>query len=229
MLQAVSYLRVSGKGQIEGDGFPRQRESIERFAKATGIEIVGEFRDEGVSGTTEFADREGFRDLLARIAGNCVRTVIVERADRLARDLIVGELLLAELRKLGVKVITADCGAELTVADDDPTRKLIRQILGAVSEFDRAIVVAKLAGARRRARKAVGRCEGRKPFGEREGERETLQRIRDLARKPKGRARSSFAVIAATLNAEKRATRTGKPWAAGTVRGILQRAKVSGA
>ncbi len=225
MLKAVTYLRVSGRGQIEGDGFTRQRDTIERFAKASGIELVGEFRDEGVSGTTEFADRDGFRELLARIAGNCVRTVIVERADRLARDLIVGELLLAELRKLGVKVITADCGAELTVADDDPTRKLIRQILGAVAEFDRAITVAKLAGARRRARQSKGRCEGRKPFGEREGEADTLRRIRELARKPKSQERRSLAKIAAILNDEKRPTRTGKPWAAGTVRGILERTR----
>jgi hypothetical protein len=31
--KAVSYLRVSGKAQIEGDGFPRQRETIARYAK----------------------------------------------------------------------------------------------------------------------------------------------------------------------------------------------------
>lgn len=223
MTKAVSYLRVSGKGQVEGDGFARQRETIDRFARANGIELVAEFRDEGVSGTTEVADREGFSDLLARIAGNCVRTVIVERADRLARDLIVGELLLGQLRKLGVQVIDASCGAELTVADDDPSRKLIRQILGAVSEFDRCCVVAKLAGARRRIRQSEGRCEGRKPFGTREGEADTLRRIRDLARKPKGQDRLSLANIAAKLNAEGRPTRSGKPWAAGTVRGILER------
>jgi hypothetical protein len=32
--------------------------------------------------------------------------------------------------------------------DDGPTSKLIRQILGAVSEFDKAMTVAKLKGAR---------------------------------------------------------------------------------
>ena len=45
---AVSYLRVSGKGQIEGDGFPRQRAAIEAYAKANNIDIVAECRDEGL-------------------------------------------------------------------------------------------------------------------------------------------------------------------------------------
>jgi len=37
--------------------------------------------------------------------------------------------------------------------------KLIRQILGAVSEFDKAMTVAKLKGARDRARRQRGKCE----------------------------------------------------------------------
>ena len=41
--------------------------------------------------------------------------------------------------------------------DDTPTSKLIRQILGAVSEFDKAMVVAKLKGARERKRVTTGR------------------------------------------------------------------------
>jgi hypothetical protein len=64
---AVSYLRVSGKGQIEGDGFDRQREAVNRFAEAGGFEIVQEYRDEGVSGTRELSDRPGLAALLDRI------------------------------------------------------------------------------------------------------------------------------------------------------------------
>ena len=99
-VKAVSYLRVSGKGQVDGDGFPRQRETIARYAKAAGFELVGEFRDEGVSGTKDLDAREGLSDLLARIRSNGVRLVLVERADRLARDLIVGELILNQFREL---------------------------------------------------------------------------------------------------------------------------------
>jgi DNA invertase Pin-like site-specific DNA recombinase len=221
--EAVSYLRVSGKAQIDGDGFPRQREAIARFAKAAGLELLGEYRDEGVSGTRELDDREGLSELLTRIRSNGVRIVIVERADRLARDLLVGEVILNQFRELGVRVIAADGGTELTAGDDDPTRVLIRQVLGAVAQFEKAVIVSKLKAARVRKRRAEGRCEGRKPYGAMPGESEVGAYILKLRRKPKGGERLSFAAIAERLNREGKATRTGKPWAPETIRGIIVR------
>jgi DNA invertase Pin-like site-specific DNA recombinase len=197
--KAVSYLRVSGKGQIDGDGFPRQREVIARYAKAHGIEVVDEFRDSGVSGTKDLD------------------------ADRLARDLRVSEILLSEFRKIGVQVIAAESGTDLTVGDDDPTRVLIRQVLGAVAQFEKSVIVSKLRAARIRKRRVAGKCEGRKAFGDRPGEAEVLAYIRKLHRKPRGGERLSYAAIAERLNAEGVTTRTGKKWAPGTVYGILNR------
>lgn len=49
---------------------------------------------------------------------------------------------------------------------DTPTAVLIRQILGAVAQFEKTSLVAKLAGARMRKRALTGRCEGRKPAPE---------------------------------------------------------------
>ena len=82
------------------------------------------------------------------------------------RDLMVQEVGFAMLRDLGVTLIAADSPSSFL--DDGPTSKLIRQILGAVSEFDKAMIVAKLKGARDRARRAHGKCEGRKAYAERE-------------------------------------------------------------
>ena len=45
--------------------------------------------------------------------------VLVERADRLARDLLVSEVLLAQFRDLGVRVVAADSRTDLTAADED--------------------------------------------------------------------------------------------------------------
>ncbi len=219
---AISYLRVSGRGQVEGDGFPRQRESIRRFVASSGFHLIEEYRDEGVSGTRELADRPGLAALLDRVESNGIKIVIVERADRLARDLMINEVIIHQLSRAGARVLTAD-GADLTTAKDDPTRTLIRQVLGAVAQFEKSVVVLKLRAARDRKRRRDGRCEGRKPFGARAGETATLEYIRALRRKPKGRPRLSVAAIAARLNLEGRQTRTGMPWAPGTVHAILKR------
>jgi DNA invertase Pin-like site-specific DNA recombinase len=204
-------------------GFPRQREAIRRYAKAGGIEVIGEYRDEGISGTKDLEHRDGLSDLMARIRSNGIRLVLAERADRLARDLMVSEILLAEFRKLGVQVVAADSGTDLTVSDDDPTRKLIRQVLGAVAEFDKSVLVAKLKAARIRKRRATGRCEGRKPYGTRPGEADVLALMRKLRRKPRNGQRLSFDAIASRLNAEAVPTRTARAWVGGTVCGILRR------
>jgi DNA invertase Pin-like site-specific DNA recombinase len=223
MTKAVSYLRVSGLGQVEGDGITRQREAVAKFAARMGYNLVAEYRDEGVSGTNELEDRPGLGELVDRIESNGVRVVLVESATRLARDLLVGEVILARFRKAGVKVVECDGGSDLTVGDENPTQKLIRQILGAVAEFDRAMTVARMRGARVRIRRSTGKCEGRKAFGERDDEAAVIERIRQLRRKPVKGTRLSFAGIAAKLNAEGVPTRTGSPWRPSTVAGILAR------
>ena len=222
---AVGYLRVSGKGQADGDGLRRQRDAIRRFAAANGFTVIEEFVDAGVSGTKDLAARPGLAALLDRVESNGVKVVLVERADRLARDLMVNEVIVDQLSRAGARVLASD-GADLTTADDDPTRTLIRQVLAAVAQFDKSVIVLKLRAARDRKRRRDGRCEGRKPFGARPAEAQALERIRALRRKPKGRPRLSIAGIAARLNDEMVPTRTGKPWAPGTVYGILRRISV---
>jgi DNA invertase Pin-like site-specific DNA recombinase len=211
-LVAVSYLRVSGRGQLRGDGFPRQRDAVNRFAKARGYRLVAEFREEAVPGATELENRPALAALLDRVEHNHVRVVLVENASRLARDLMVQEVVLGQFRKIGVSVIAADGGTDLTVADGDPTRKLIRQVLGAVAEFEKATAVLKLRAARERIRHRTGHCEGPKPYGSYPGETMLLTRMQQLRRKPVKGKHLSYAGIAEKLNAEGFANRAGRPW-----------------
>jgi DNA invertase Pin-like site-specific DNA recombinase len=118
------------------------------------------YYDAAVSGADPVESRPGFAAMLARIAGNGVRTIMVETANRFARDLMVQEVGFTMLRDLGVTLIAA--AGPVSFLDDGPTSKLIRQILGAVAEFDKAMTVAKLKGARDRKRRTAGKCEGRK-------------------------------------------------------------------
>ncbi len=93
-IKAFSYLRVSGKGQISGDGFPRQREAVTEYANKHAIALIREYRDEGVSGTKDAFDRDGLTELILAIKTEAITLVLVERSDRLARDLLIGEILL---------------------------------------------------------------------------------------------------------------------------------------
>ena len=78
MKTAFAYLRVSGKGQLEGDGFTRQREAIELYSKANDIEIVKTFEEEGVSGKTDLENRPALTDLrlTAQVRGEMERIVV---------------------------------------------------------------------------------------------------------------------------------------------------------
>jgi len=223
---AVAYMRCSGLGQVDGDTWDRQQAAISKFARGAGLAVADAdwFRDEGVSGTKDLENRPGLAALLDRVESNGVRVVLIENASRLARDLMVQEVVLAQLAAAGCRVIAADSGTNLIDdTDDDPTRRLIRQVLGAVAEFDRRVTVLKLRAARERIRRRTGRCEGRKPYGSRPGEAAIIDRIRELHRKPHGEPRRSLQSIADILNAENVPTRTGTPWSKQTLHGIIGR------
>lgn len=220
--KAFGYLRTSGKGQIGNDGFPRQREAIASYAKAHKIQIVQEFSDEAVSGTTDAMDRAGLTDLFVAIKANGVRLVIVENATRLARDLMISEIILGEFRKIGVRVLSADGGIDLTLGNDDPSGKLIRQILGAVAEWEKCALVQKLRASRLRIRRAGGVCEGKKPFGQTPDEKQVVESI--LEHRKSGK---SYAAIAEILNAAGVSSRQGQKWHPTTIQRILQRVKAN--
>jgi DNA invertase Pin-like site-specific DNA recombinase len=213
MVKAFAYLRVSGKGQVEGDGFTRQVKAIREYAAAHGIKVVRVFREEGVSGAVENMDRPAWRELMAMLHANGVRTILIEKLDRLARDLMVQEAAIADLHKHGFTLISA---TEPDLMANDPTRILMRQLLGAVAQYDKSQIVLKLRGARMRKRAREGRCEGRKPFGYYEGEHAVLARLKALRAEGLG-----FDRIAARMNAEGQPTRTGKPWHGVVVNRIL--------
>src|SRR6516164_5725480 len=99
---------------------------------------------------------------------------------------------------------------------NEPTRILVRQMMGAVAQYEKSQIVLKLRGARMRKRAKEGRCEGRKPYGYYEGEAAALERLKALRAEGLG-----FDRIAARMNEEGISTRTGKPWHGVVVNRIL--------
>lgn len=204
-IKAYAYIRVSGQGQVSGDGLERQERAIKRYAEANGFEVVKFFRDEGVSGTVE--DRPALASLLVDLEenGHGVKAVIIEKLDRLARDLMVQEAIIRDLQKRGFQLVSVAEGADL--CSDDPTRRLIRQIFGALAEYDKSMLVMKLRVARERKKAREGRCEGRKPYGATPDEQAILRRMRAFRRHG-----CTYQQIADRLNREGIPTKDGGQW-----------------
>jgi DNA invertase Pin-like site-specific DNA recombinase len=213
MVKAFGYLRVSGKGQVDGDGFPRQLKAIREYAATHDITIIRVFREEGVTGSRESMDRPVFAEMMTALHSNGVRTIVIERLDRLARDLMVQESAIGDMQKHGFTLVSV---AEPDLMASDPTRILMRQLMGAVAQYDKSQIVLKLRGARMRKRAKEGRCEGRKPYGFYDGEEAAIERMRALRATGLG-----FDRIAAQLNTEGLTTRTGAPWHGLVVNRIL--------
>ena len=220
MTKAFAYLRVSGKGQVEGDGFTRQLEAIKKYAAHGDIKIVKVYREEGVSGTTDWESRPAFSEMMAAMLANGTRTVLVERLDRCARDLMVQESIIADFKRKGLSIISVN---EPDLCSDDPSRVLMRQMLGAFFQYEKTLLVAKLKGARMRVKARWGTCEGRKPYGARDGEAYIIELIR--SRRDGGMTMDK---IAETLNDVGHKPRSGKKWYGSSVRNVLLRAAKEG-
>jgi DNA invertase Pin-like site-specific DNA recombinase len=148
--KAVAYLRTSSAANVgeDKDSDKRQRAAIAAYAKRRKIEVVAEFYDAAVSGADPVDQRPGFADLLNRIESNGIGRVLVESPDRFARDLTVQLVGHDQLKAMGVELVPANAPEFFT--DETPTAVMVRQILGAVSQFQKAELVAKLKAARER-------------------------------------------------------------------------------
>ena len=212
LIPAFGYLRTSGESQVSKDGPVRQRAEITKWAKEHGFRIVQWFEEKAVSGTVESIDRPAFNEMLEALLLNGTKTVLIEKLDRIARDVFIQEGTIKLLKEKGFELISV---AEPDLCSDDMYRVAMRQMMGVFAELDRKSIVFKLRAARQRKKAATGRCEGRMPYGFREGEQEIIERIK--AQRAQG---SNYEQIARDLNSEGVKPRTGK-WYPANVRKIV--------
>jgi DNA invertase Pin-like site-specific DNA recombinase len=213
-IPAVAYLRTSSATNAgpDKDSDKRQRAAIAAFAKAHGYVIIAEFYDAAVSGADPIADRPGFKAMLDRIAGNGVRCILVESPDRFARDLTVQLTGHDYLKGLGVTLIPASAPDFFT--EDTPTAVLVRQVLGAIAQFEKTSLVAKLKAARDRKKAVTGKCGGRKTYAEARPD------VVLLAKQMQDQG-MSLRKISAELAARGYVTTGGKPYVASAVQTML--------
>jgi DNA invertase Pin-like site-specific DNA recombinase len=228
--RVIGYLRVSTDAQAErGLGLDIQERAIRAWAKERKYRLVGIERDEGVSGSNGLADRVGLADALEALRDGKGQGLVVYRLDRLARDLIVQEQVLAEVRRLGADVFSTAQSETGYLADDpdDPSRKLIRQVLGAVAEYERSMIALRMRSGRRRKAERGGFAYGSPPLGYAAKDRKlvadpeeqrAIARIRELHEQG-----ASLRAIAATLTVENIKPKRGRRWHPTTVARVLNR------
>ena len=218
---AVAYYRTSSAANVgaDKDSLRRQRDAVRSYAEGRGLEITEEFYDAAVSGADPVDTRPGFKAMLDYMAGNGARVVLVENASRFARDLIVQLTGHDFLKGLGFELVPADAPDFFT--DETPTAILVRQVLGAISQFEKGSLVAKLRAARDRKRAETGRCEGPTPPS-----LALVKEARRLARRsPKTGRKRSLRVIARELaEAGHTSPATGRAYTAEGLRKLLARA-----
>jgi DNA invertase Pin-like site-specific DNA recombinase len=142
-----------------------------------------------------------------------VRCILVESPDRFARDLTVQLTGHDFLKSLGIALIPTTAPDYFT--EDTATAVLVRQVLGAIAQFEKTSLVAKLKAARDRKKAVTGKCGGRQSYAE--AKPDTVA----LARKLRER-RMSLRKIAAELAKQGHLTVNGKPYVATAVQAMLR-------
>jgi DNA invertase Pin-like site-specific DNA recombinase len=219
--RAVAYCRTSSAANVgpDKDSLARQRAAVAAYAKARGLEVAREFCDAAVSGADPIDRRPGFVAMLAHLHADGARTILVETAGRFARDLAVQLTGHDLLKARGIELVPVDAPDHF--ADDTPTARMVRQILGAVAEFEKASLVLKLRGARDRRSAALGRrVEGRKGYGSTDPE--LVRQAKRLARRnPRTGEKRSLRAVAAELAGLGFLNGRGRPFAAAQVARLL--------
>ena len=168
-MRGVGYLRVSTDRQVDaGDGLGVQRAAIKAWKRGNPAVTLNYWSsDEGASGAADLVDRPGLAEALGHLKAGRASVLVVYRIDRLARNMVLQEQLLAEVGRLGGRVHSCSPTEDLHLVDDpsDPTRKLVRQLLGGVAQFERDMIRLRMAAGKARKLEMGGYAHGAPPYG----------------------------------------------------------------
>ncbi len=236
-VRAALYARVSSQRQAESLTIHSQVAALRERIAADGCRLDEElcFLDDGVSGTTLVRPAlERLRD--AAWAGGLDR-LYVHSPDRLARDYAHQMLLWDEFRRYGVEVVFLN-----HESSDTPEGKLLLQMQGMISEYERSKILERARRGRRfAARQGKVSVLSHAPYGyryvpKRDGDGEArydvfleeARVVRELFMWV-GIEGLSLADVARRLAEQKIPTTKGGPrWDKTTIRGILRNPAYTG-
>ena len=241
-VRLLGYTRVSDRREDQG-GHAAQAARLRAWARANGHRIVRVIReDAGISGAAgervirvERAgkgggngSRAGWAEVLNALDDGEAGGVVVRELERLSRDVLVQEALMRDVWEQG-RELYSTAPSENNLRDDpqDPTRKLLRVVVGAVHEHAREMTRLRLMRGKQRTAAAGGYIGGTARLGFRPApgglapdpaEQAAIARAAELHD-----AGASLRAIGATLTAEGYRPR-GRRWHPTTVARLLARA-----
>lgn len=145
------YARVSTTNHGQDVGL--QLDELRQVAGQRGWSVVGEFIDDGVSGTQ--ASRPALDEMMALARRGKLDLVVVWKLDRLGRSLQHLLHILDELQHLGVGFVSVrDAGLDSTSA----TGTLLLHLLGAFAAYEAALIKERVVAGVRRAQASGKHC-----------------------------------------------------------------------
>lgn len=217
--QAICYCRFSPRPDAaECDSCEKQEERCQAFCQRRGYQVARVIADPDVSGG--LLSRPGLSAALEALQPGWV--LVVDRSDRLARDMLVSLTIRHQVAQIGATIEYADGSPD----DTTPEGELMQNILAAFAAYERACI--RRATARGLARKrAAGQWVGRPPVGWRMDPDGSGTLVRNMeeqaaiicARELRERGLRSKE-IADALNVDFGGYR-GHPWSARTIRKML--------
>jgi len=160
MKRAVGYLRVSTVEQAsEGLSLANQEAKIKAFAMAKDWELIGIYRDEGVS--AKDLNRDGIQQVIQGCKHHDFDVVIIYKLDRLTRSVRdLGYLTQDVFEKTGVDFSSIQDNFDTTTANG----KLVLNILGSVAQWERDIIAERTREVLR-YKALQGKRVGQIPYG----------------------------------------------------------------
>jgi DNA invertase Pin-like site-specific DNA recombinase len=137
------YARVS---TVNGQQDPEmQLRELREYAERRGLEVTGEYVDHGVSGAKD--SRPALNRLMTEAKQRRFDILLVWKLDRFARSLKHLVNALAEFDALGIAFVSLRDNLDLTT----PSGRLMFQIIGAMAEFERALIQERVRAGLRNA------------------------------------------------------------------------------
>ena len=144
MTRIALYARVS---TANGSQDPQmQLRELREYAQRRELQIVEEYIDNGISGSKE--SRPALNKLMADAHGRKFDAVLVWKIDRWGRSLRHLVTSLAELDAYGIAFISLRDNLDLST----PSGRLMMQLLGAMAEFERALIQERVRAGLRNAK-----------------------------------------------------------------------------